>query len=205
MTITTPTTEIEALNIILSSIGEAPVSTVAPDSAPDVAMAYAILKEVAKEVQSRGWVFNTETKVEYEPNDQDKIYVPPSVVFFSNNVPNGKIYSRRGGYLFEMTERISTFTDSVLLDQIVLLPFEDIPETGRRYITIRAARIFGDRVLPNQMIHMVTVQDEQDARLTFERQHELVAGDDGTLTIFDNDFSRRVKRGDGPLEQYSGE
>lgn len=56
-----PTTELEAVNAMLSAIGEAPISgdpAVSPLSS--VAMALNILRDVTREVQMMGWRFNTE-------------------------------------------------------------------------------------------------------------------------------------------------
>ena len=51
--------ELPAVNEILASIGQAPVSTLEQTN-PDVAIAYDTLTNVSREVQSEGWIFNTE-------------------------------------------------------------------------------------------------------------------------------------------------
>ena len=54
------TTKLEAINTMLSVIGEAPVSSFEANATGDVAIAKNILDEVLQEVQTRGWHWNTE-------------------------------------------------------------------------------------------------------------------------------------------------
>ena len=58
-TITTRTTQLEAVNTMLSTIGEAPVNSLTGSLPVDASMAVNILNEVNREVQSAGWKFNT--------------------------------------------------------------------------------------------------------------------------------------------------
>lgn len=51
-------TELEAINRMLSAIGQAPVTTV-EETNPDVAICKRTLYQVSQEVQSEGWTFNT--------------------------------------------------------------------------------------------------------------------------------------------------
>jgi len=55
----TKLTKLSAVNIVLSNVGQAPVSTIDNDN-PMVAMASNVIDEVANSVQSEGWTFNTE-------------------------------------------------------------------------------------------------------------------------------------------------
>ena len=64
MTITTRTTELEAVNTILSTIGEAPLSTLTGSLPVDGTTAKNILSEIRREVKSAGWHCNTEDKVD---------------------------------------------------------------------------------------------------------------------------------------------
>ena len=51
--------ELPAVNQILQSCGQAPVTTL-DQTNPDVAIAYQTLLEVSREVQAEGWTFNKE-------------------------------------------------------------------------------------------------------------------------------------------------
>ena len=73
---TNATEELPAVNQILASVGQAPVTTL-DQTNPDVAIAYDTLLQVSKEVQAEGWTFNQE--FEYEiTTDADKEYAIPN-------------------------------------------------------------------------------------------------------------------------------
>ena len=57
------TTELEAINIMLAAIGEAPINTLVGTLPVDARIAQSTLSEVNKSVQSEGWSFNTEIDV----------------------------------------------------------------------------------------------------------------------------------------------
>ncbi len=58
--------ELQAVNQILASVGQAPVTTLEQTN-PDVAIAYQTLLEVSREVQAEGWTFNKEGHYEMAP------------------------------------------------------------------------------------------------------------------------------------------
>jgi hypothetical protein len=105
----------------------------------------------------------------------------------------------RNGKLYNLSSQTYTFTSDIDLNQIIILDWTDLPEVARRYITVRAARIFTDRYLPNQVTHMFTLQDEQRARGQLEQRE----GDEADYTVFDNNYSRQITwRGYGPLDRF---
>ena len=53
----TPTTELQAVNQMLSVIGEAPVNSITGTVTTDVSVAKNILDETSMSVQSMGWNF----------------------------------------------------------------------------------------------------------------------------------------------------
>ena len=62
MTKPTSMTELEAVNVLLTTIGEQPINSFW-NQTTDVTIARQVLNEVNREVQSQGWHFNTETDV----------------------------------------------------------------------------------------------------------------------------------------------
>ena len=60
-------TELSAVNAILGSIGQSPISQI--DFAnPEIAFIYNILKEVNQDVQTEGWTFNIEYHIKETVN-----------------------------------------------------------------------------------------------------------------------------------------
>ena len=68
-------TELSAVNSILGSIGQSPVTTLNFTN-PEVSYIYNLLTEVNKDVQNEGWHFNTEEHVKVEPDSNKNITLP---------------------------------------------------------------------------------------------------------------------------------
>jgi hypothetical protein len=74
---------------------------------------------------------------------------------------------------------------------VVLLPFDDLPNAAKDYITVRAARVFQARVLGSETQEKFTEKDERDAWAEL-RKHELrtadfnmLKGSNSTASILD--------------------
>src|SRR5210317_592745 len=186
MTTQTRTSELEAVNTILSTIGEAPLNTLSGSLPVDGTIAKNVLSEVAREVQSQGWHFNTHTNVTLTRNTDNKIPL-------ANNVVRVEIdprkYSKgdynivqRDTFLYNLAKNEETFDkDFDNATVVYLLPFNEIPEKAKRYITIRSARIFHDRTLGANTLHKFSQEDETKA-LSILKQAESLTGD---YSIFD--------------------
>lgn len=179
----TKTTKLQAVNTMLSAIGEPPINTLSSQRA-DSSIAEQILDEVSREVQSYGWHFNSERNVTMSPDKFGYIDVADNVARVDIDPYR---YTQmdivlRGSRLFNRTTNSSVFTESVIVDRIVMLEFEDLPEPARRYIMIRAARILGDRMIGSEKHHIFTGQDELVA-LAKMREYETDTGD---YSIFDD-------------------
>jgi len=160
MTKPTSMTELEAVNVLLTTIGEAPVNTLAGNQVTDVSIAKQILNEVSREVQSQGWHFNTEDGVELSPNATNEIVVPADVARIDTNDYN---VVQREGKLFNLVDRTFSFTGKVKASIVYYQDFVILPDTAKRYITTRAARIYSDRMLNSENIHKMIARDEQKA------------------------------------------
>ena len=186
MTIQSRTTELEAINTILSTIGEAPLNTLTGSLPVDGTIAKNVLSEVAREVQSQGWHFNTHTNVTLARDTDNKLPIATNVVRVELDPLK---YSKgqydivqRDSFLYNLAENKDTFDVNFEKVKIVyLLPFTEIPEQAKRYITIRSARIFHDRTLGANTLHKFSVEDEQKA-LMILKQAEAQTGD---YSIFD--------------------
>ena len=192
MTITTRTTELEAVNTILSTIGEAPLSTLTGSLPVDGTTAKNILNEISREVQSAGWHFNTQYKVDLTRDSNNKIPVGTDVVRVElNNKYDKSSYDvvQRGTYLFNLAKNSETFDQDFTENTLIyLLQFEDLPEQARRYITIRSARVFHDRTLGANTLHKFSSEDEARS-LSVMKQAEMQTGDN---TIFDSDLQKYI-------------
>ncbi len=187
MTITTRTTELEAVNTILSTVGEAPLNTLTGSLPVDGTMARNILNEINREVQSQGWHFNTHYKATLSRNGSNEIPVASNVlrVELDQNRYSKSSYDivQRNNFIYNLAKNQNTFdTDFENVIIVYLLDFSDIPEQAKRYITIRSARVFHDRTLGATTLHKYSQEDEARALIVL-KQAEASTGD---YTIFDN-------------------
>ena len=186
MTIQTRTTELEAVNTILSTIGEAPLNSLSGSLPVDGTVAKNVLSEVAREVQSAGWHFNTQYKVDLTRDTDNKVPIGTDVVRVQLNDKYSKSsydVVQRGSYLFNLAKNSNIFDQDFTENTLIyLLGFDDIPEQARRYITIRSARVFHDRTLGANTLHKFSSEDEARS-LAVMKQAEMQTGDN---TIFDN-------------------
>lgn len=187
---TTPSsmTELEAVNVLLTTIGEAPINTLIGNQVVDVAVAKQVLTEITREVQSQGWHFNTEYGVKLTPNLDKKIAVPANT---SRIDVNGVDVVARGGFLFNLQDRTFIFDTTVEADIVYYQDFETIPDVAKRYIVVRAARIFSDRMINSESTHQFTLRDEQKALIDLKE----FEGDTGDYNMLESYSVARVIAG----------
>lgn len=199
------TTELDAVNTMLSAVGEPPVANLLGQTNADAAIAQNILTEISREVQSMGWHFNTQTEVTFSPDVNGEINLAGDIVRVdvdprvkrtgvSNSLVNNddRDITQRGTRLFDRTNNTFIFSKDVVVSVIYLFDFTELPEAARRYITVRAARIFQDRMVGSQKHHSFAQRDEMRA-LALLKEFEMDTSDP---TIFDNvDTLRIINRG----------
>ena len=143
--------ELPAVNQILSSVGQAPVTTL-DQTNPDVAIAYDTLTQVSREVQSEGWTFNKEFHYPFTPDNNNEIAIPSNVLQIDLDRDGGytdKSIIRRNGKLYDRQAHSYTFTEQVNCDVVWLFDWVDLPRPIQDYITARATcqvvqKIVGD-------------------------------------------------------------
>lgn len=183
-TATTPTTELQAINTMLLVIGESPISSLQEGAAvADAVTAQSVLSEVCRAVQSRGWHFNTDKGITLTPEATTKTIVIPSNCMRVD--PTEEYYDidavQRGNKFYDRKNQTYEFDKSIKVDMVVLLPFEELPETARHYITIKAARVFQARTVGSDALFQFTAVDERDALAALKRA-EGITGDYNILT-----------------------
>ena len=147
---TNSTTELPAVNQILSSVGQAPVTTL-DQTNPDVAIAYDTLLQVSREVQSEGWTFNKEAHYPFTPDSNDEIVIPSNVLqmdLTKDDYPEKSVI-RRNGKLYDKQAHSYEFKEEVECDVVWLFDWVDLPRPIQDYITARATcqvvqKIVGD-------------------------------------------------------------
>lgn len=179
------TTQLDAVNTMLSIIGEPPINSISGTARADALIAVNILNEVSREVQNAGWHFNTEKNVEYQPDTNKEILLADNIVRVDLDDENQSMTVDvvvRGSKLYNRYSRSYLFDSNIKATTVYLLEFEDLPQAARQFIMIRAGRIFGDRMVGSEKHHGFTVVDEFKA-LADLKEYECDTGD---YSIFDN-------------------
>ena len=158
-------TELQAVNLLLSAIGEAAVSSLETVTTVEVTQAKNLLSNVNRAAQQKGWHFNTEWDVVLTRDADDRIPLSESIL---SVYQPGQLMTIRGrsGSMFAYDLDNNTFTWTKNLNNavtITLLDFIDTPNTFRQYVTTRAARIFQEEIIGQVSAETVNRQEEAEA------------------------------------------
>tara|TARA_Y100001938_G_C8095810_1_gene438057 strand:- start:1297 stop:1905 length:609 start_codon:yes stop_codon:yes gene_type:complete len=196
----TATTELQAINTMLSAIGEAPVNTIEGTVSVDVSVAKNILDETSLSVQAEGHNFNTHIKSTVSKDTDNKIPLPVNCVQAdaSNDFRHMNLVIR-DGFLYDMENDTDVFSSSTVptLDLVLVQQFEHLPEYARRYITVKAARRFASRFIGDAGLAQLIQFDEQEALNQFKQADSrsadlnILKGDANTFSIIDRQPRRR--------------
>ena len=173
---TTATQELPAINQILSSCGQAPVTTLDTIN-PDVAIAYDTLLQVSREVQAEGWTFNKEYHIEFTPDTDDFIQIANNVlqIKLTDNAANREHDGiRRSGKLYDRQHHTFKWTNSTVeCDVVWEFDWVDLPQPVQDFITARAATLVSQRIVGDTEQYQMLQQQEAFARamaLEYETQ-----------------------------------
>lgn len=155
-------TELDAVNALLASVGDAPVNSLDDTQSIDVYNALRMLEEMSRQIQRRGWQFNTELNVTLKPDVKNKQirYNPTWIQLFSTNY---KVYVKRGDYLYNLTDKTLVFDKDIIVNIIEAVDFEDMPDCFKSYITAKAAIKFQSRYLGDTNVSQMLVAESNEA------------------------------------------
>lgn len=123
-------TELEALNMLLRLIGSSPVNDPASPH-PDAANARTTLNRLRKQQQTRGWWFNIDYNILYQPDENGKIRIPDEIDTFIAEDANNIV---RGKYLYNKYNNSFVFTGNITAHRTVrILEWDDMPSAMQRH------------------------------------------------------------------------
>ena len=201
---TNATEELPAVNQILASVGQAPVTTL-DQTNPDVAIAYDTLTSVSREVQAEGWTFNTENWVKFTPDSDNEIQISNNIlqIDLHDEVDNQYEAIRKKDIsdgIIKLYEKVNhTFTwdstkwtDGVRCNVVYLYDWIELPIPVQDYIVARAAAIVSSRLVGDPQQYQMLSQKEGWNRAQ-AMEYECNQGD---YTIFGH------QRGKKPYDAY---
>ena len=167
-------TELSAVNSILGSIGQAPITQLKDPTTgaitnanPEIQFIYNLLRDATVDVQSEGWHFNRERHVPFAKDAvTNKITIPADVVKIDlpdNWSRRHYNFVRRGGFLYDKITHTDIFpdmADTIELDIVKIYPFEDLPPVFKRFIVYRASRTAATQLVANpQLVQLLGTQE----------------------------------------------
>ena len=166
-------TELSAVNAILGSIGQSPISGL--DFAnPEISFIYNLLKESNQDVQNEGWTFNLEYHIKENVGADNKIIIESDVTRIDNTDEwdRTRDFVRRKDTtdgIWKLYDRVNhTFEfpddDYFYVNKVRLLKFEDIPAPFQRYIIYRASGRAAVQLVSNGQLQQMLSAYELQAR-----------------------------------------
>ena len=163
----TTDTELSAVNSILGSIGQSPITALnlAALNNPEVALVHNLLMEANKDIQAESWHFNTEHGVEINRDANGEYLVPNNYIQFDiadGQIDRNRDVIRKDGKLWDIVHQTHVFDQNFKFDIVYLRQFEDVPPSFQRYIISRASVRAATQLVSNP--ELVKLLSEQEAR-----------------------------------------
>ena len=167
-------TELSAVNAILGSIGQAPISGL--DFAnPEISFIFNIFKECNQDIQAEGWTFNKEYHIKNSDKDASNKFIIPSDVVRIDNTDEWdrtRDFVRRkdsSDGIWKLYDRVNhTFEypddDYFYVNKVRLLNFEDIPTCFQRYIIYKASGRAAVQLVSNAQLQQMLSTYELQSR-----------------------------------------
>jgi hypothetical protein len=189
MTISKDQSELRAVNQMLESIGQAPVTTL-QQSNPDVAIAYDTLMQVSRDVQAEGWTFNKEYEYSMALSADGTVDVPdsmlqcmlsPSKEGNANKravlrtqqtvTPTGSVVRK----LYEIINHTFIWAEGPYCDIVWYQDYVTIPVPIQAYIIARAATMFAQRTTGDQtQVSILQTQEIQTKAYALEYETQQI-------------------------------
>lgn len=168
------TTELEAVNAMLGSIGLSPVPSLDDVGIEDANRARDLLRATTRGVLTRGYDFNTDEGYELRPDAAGVIKVPNGALEIDPSDNSMSVVVRRhpDGFmaLWNKADHTWIFTEAVECDVVWGFDYTDLPETARAYIATAAGRAFQQGSVGAQILDAFEAEDELKLWLLLEKR-----------------------------------
>ena len=186
-------TELEAINRMLSAIGQAPVNAVETTN-PDVAICQRTLRQVSQEVQSEGWTFNTYYNEKVSPDADGRIVIRQvnfddsrdyclqmdlsyNTVFSRDKDTIAKVENANVCLYDKTNFSFNWGSDPVEVDKVMYLAdLSTLPPAAANYIVNKASARASMRTVGDGQQYSILKQEEEYARVQLQ-QYETTQGD----------------------------
>ena len=185
--------ELDAVNSVLANIGQSPVNSLTENSV-DIGLAVRHLSNVSRELQMRGWSFNTDSEYVLSPNSDDKIAITDNILAVdldNTDYPELDVVIR-GSFLYNRYTRSYTFTGDIEADVTWLNAWDDLPPHAQNYIVVTAGIRLSDDTEAGPASHKFGQEDQLHAWNAFKSQE--IDTNDANLVRYSRSASLRRRR-----------
>lgn len=158
----TALTELDAVNSIIGTIGEAPINSLDELTDIDAINALRILRNISRQEQSRGWTFNKTPHFTLNPDtDSKKIPWSSNYLYLKDN--HGLKLVRSGNYVKDLFKDTLIFEHPLDVEIVLYIDFESLPEQMRNYILAKACFVFQSSYFGDDNLTKITQQEIAEA------------------------------------------
>jgi len=159
-----PTTKLEAVNMLLEGIMESPVNSVDGSGLQEADLASVMIDRVSREVQKKGWHWNTLINYTITPDTDGNIILPSATLGVDTMGPSCNLdLVQRGSKLYDRENNTFEIGKTVTTELVLNLPYDELPENARWFIAVRATRKFQQKQLGSSELSDFDRGDEQEA------------------------------------------
>lgn len=167
---------LDVVNEMLGTMGEAPLNSLS-DAHAFRGACLSTLNNLNNQIQAKGWWFNRELLALAPSALDSSIYLPGDAI--NVRVPrlttgrSTRNYVKRGRRLYNLDTGTYEFTDTVDVEVIRLVPFQELPETAAQYIAAKAVLQFqskydGDTAKTRELRERIESRDGAYAAINAE-------------------------------------
>jgi hypothetical protein len=137
-------TELEVVNKMLSVVDLSPVASITGTLDLEVADAVSRFSDINRNLQALGWDWNIKREVQYLRDVSNNVVLPGNVLAIRvrGTTVGYDLVLRENSMLYDRDPDVQSFALTIdpVLDVTELLMFEDLPQSARNYISLRAVR-----------------------------------------------------------------
>ncbi len=156
-------TLLQAVNVLIGSLGEAPVDTIDPPPHEDAEAALARINEVDLLMQSRGWSWNTEVDYPLTLDGDLKFPLPDQCIQASRGSSEFAYTNviQLGDFMYDRDRRSFEYPAGTTLKADLLLrrDWDQLPQQARSFVTYRACQLFHSQKDGSQIVLQVNASD----------------------------------------------
>lgn len=163
------TSELNAVNSILASIGNAPLTTLTGTLSIDATMAQNALHAEVRRICSYGFAFNTEHEYPITADGSGNLNLSATMLHadLDTRYHAGKDSVQRGLFLYDRKNHTFVWDAGTYKCTVKLLvQFDDMPEAARMYAALSAGQKFQSNAVGDQLLYRFDEKEVQEAWLT---------------------------------------